>query len=324
MFELEGKQYSVEDLQAAAKKYKMEYGAYLKVMMGQGLKEIKPVKTKGSATGVDALPRKKTTPVGTVLDGVNGSSESLSNEQASFNYEQRTGNKPGSIMDLTDDDYKATNIVADFMPVDNNKVFSKNRARIAQIQKDREELESKATLYSYNNMPGLESVEYVKNQLDSFDEASVAEIKIMENNPEFKLRNDAIHQLSKNTGNNKATGNSVDDLASEFSILNLFKGRSYYKNQEASEIVSLNKSVENAVVSKLDDKQLQKLAGGFYTLEEKENLIKEVKIPIVKKKIEQIKNLNLESRAIAEAEIESINKSQEAVKKSISDLTMVK
>ena len=74
-----------------------------------------------------------------------------------------------------------------------------------------------------------------------FDEASVAEIKIMENNPEFKLRNDAIHQLSKNTGNNKATGNSVDDLASEFSILNLFKGRSYYKNQEASEIVSLNK-----------------------------------------------------------------------------------
>ena len=75
MFELEGKQYSVEDLQAAAKKYEMEYDAYLEVMMGQGLKEIKPVKTKGSATGVDALPRKKTTPVGTVLDGVNGSSE---------------------------------------------------------------------------------------------------------------------------------------------------------------------------------------------------------------------------------------------------------
>jgi hypothetical protein len=37
--------------------------------------EVKPVKTEGSATGVDALPRKKTTPVGTVLDGVNGSSE---------------------------------------------------------------------------------------------------------------------------------------------------------------------------------------------------------------------------------------------------------
>jgi hypothetical protein len=282
--------------------------------------ETKPVKTKAVATETAPVTAVNKA-VDTDLASENGSSEPLSNEQASFNYEQRTGNKPGSIMDLTDDDYKATNIVADFMPVDNNKVFSENRARIAQIQKDREELESKATLYSYNNMPGLESVEYVKDQLDSFDEASVAEIKIMENNPEFKLRNDAIHQLSKNTGNNKATGNSVDDLASEFSILNLFKGRSYYKNQEASEIVSLNKSVENAVVSKLDNKQLQKLAGGFYTLEEKENLIKEVKIPIVKKKIEQIKNLNLESRAIAEAEIESINKSQEAVKKSISDLT---
>ena len=31
--------------------------------------ETKPVKTKGSATGVDALPGKKITPLGTVLDG---------------------------------------------------------------------------------------------------------------------------------------------------------------------------------------------------------------------------------------------------------------
>ena len=35
----------------------------------------------------------------------NGSSEPLSNEQASFNYEQRTGNKPATIMDLTDEDF---------------------------------------------------------------------------------------------------------------------------------------------------------------------------------------------------------------------------
>jgi hypothetical protein len=40
MFELEGVQYSVEDLQAAAKKYEMEYDAYLKVMEGQGLKKV--------------------------------------------------------------------------------------------------------------------------------------------------------------------------------------------------------------------------------------------------------------------------------------------
>ena len=34
--------------------------------------QANPVKTEGSATGVDALPGKKTTPMGTVLDGENG------------------------------------------------------------------------------------------------------------------------------------------------------------------------------------------------------------------------------------------------------------
>ena len=249
----------------------------------------------------------------------NGSSEQVSDKQALFNYKQRTGEEAGSIMNLSDDDYVLKGPRG--FDVNSNDTFSRNRTRIDEIQEDRKKLESKATLYSYNNMPGLESVEYVKDQLEIFDKASAAEIKIMEYNPEFKLRNEAIGQLSKNTGNNQATGDPVDDLASEFNILNLFKGKSYYKNQEASEIVSLNKDVENAVVAKLDNKQLQKLAGGFYTLEEKENLIKEVKTPIVAKKIKEIKNLNTESRRIAETEIEFINKSQEAVKKSISDLT---
>ena len=75
MFELEGIQYSVEDLQAAAKKYEMEYDAYLEVMMGKGLKETKPVKTEAVAT--------ETAPVTAVNEAVdtdlaseNGSSES--------------------------------------------------------------------------------------------------------------------------------------------------------------------------------------------------------------------------------------------------------
>ena len=60
--------------------------------------EVKPVKTEAVATEDASV---------TAMDSAseNGSSEPLSNEQASFNYEQRTGNKPGSIMDLTDDDY---------------------------------------------------------------------------------------------------------------------------------------------------------------------------------------------------------------------------
>ena len=38
MFELDGIEYSVEDLKSAATKYEMEYDAYLKTMKGKGLK----------------------------------------------------------------------------------------------------------------------------------------------------------------------------------------------------------------------------------------------------------------------------------------------
>ncbi len=50
MFEIDGKQYSVDDLQKAAVKYGMDYNAYLSKMMEKGLKEIKPAKTEAVAT----------------------------------------------------------------------------------------------------------------------------------------------------------------------------------------------------------------------------------------------------------------------------------
>ena len=64
MFELNGVQYSVEDLQTAAKTYNMEYNAYLKTMRGKGLKEVETtdvvenkIETKdfqNGAAGMDA------------------------------------------------------------------------------------------------------------------------------------------------------------------------------------------------------------------------------------------------------------------------------
>ena len=50
MFEIDGKQYSVDDLQKAAVKYGMDYNAYLSKMMEKGLKEIKPAKTEAVST----------------------------------------------------------------------------------------------------------------------------------------------------------------------------------------------------------------------------------------------------------------------------------
>ena len=46
MFELNGKQYSVDDLQKAAVKYGMDYNAYLEKMTAKGLKEVKQAKTE--------------------------------------------------------------------------------------------------------------------------------------------------------------------------------------------------------------------------------------------------------------------------------------
>ena len=70
-------------------------------------------------------------------------------------------------------------------------------------------------------MSGIDSAAHVDNALKSFDEERRIEINRMEANPSFKLYNDAINQLEKDTGNNQATGDALDDLGSEFGILNV-------------------------------------------------------------------------------------------------------
>ena len=93
------------------------------------------------------------------------------------------------------------------------------------MAKDRAELERKATVYSYNNMSGLESVAYIEDQLKEFDKTAAKELEILNFDPEFKLRNDAIEQLSKDTGSNQATGDGLEDTLSEFNVLNIFRGK---------------------------------------------------------------------------------------------------
>ena len=74
MFEIDGKQYSVDDLQKAAVKYGMDYNAYLSKMMEKGLKEIKPAKTEAVATETAPVTAGDQA-VSTDLVSENGSSE---------------------------------------------------------------------------------------------------------------------------------------------------------------------------------------------------------------------------------------------------------
>ena len=75
MFELNGKQYSVDDLQNAAVKYGMDYNTYLSKMMEKGLKEIKPAKTEAVATETAPVTAENQA-VSTDLVSENGSSDS--------------------------------------------------------------------------------------------------------------------------------------------------------------------------------------------------------------------------------------------------------
>ena len=211
-------------------------------------------------------------------------------------------------------------IFTDEPAYDKTKSFRAKRDKINQMAKDREELERKATLYSYNNMPGLESVAYIDNQLQEFDATAAKELEILNLDPEFKLRNDAIEQLSKNTGSNQGTGDGLEDTLSESNVLNVFRGKSYFKDVEASEIIDLNAEIEDAVVSKLDNKQLQKLSKGFYTLQEKENLLNGVKAPIVQKKIKEIEDDGEVQLVKTEDQINNFRKTQEAIVKSLNVL----
>ena len=233
---------------------------------------------------------------------VNGLSEpKISNEQALANYKKRTGKEANSIMDLSDEDYETP--LDKFKPINYNKVVIDGRKKIKNYADERVKLTKKLEIFSYDQFGATnEAVDYVNQNLKSFDEKVDSEVKNLELNNEFKLRNDALNQLIKDTGNTQATGDSTKDLSSEFNVLNVFKGVSYYKDIEADEVISLNDEVEQDVLNKLDKRSLQKLAGGFYTLQEKEDLINEAKTGIITNRINTYKEnltkttLNVESK----------------------------
>ena len=246
---------------------------------------LKPAKIQDSASADPTVESENTG--SNLVDGSSGFK--VSNQQALLNYKKRTGKEAGSIMDLSDEDYETP--LDKFKPVDYNKVVVDGRKKIKNYADERVKLAKKLEIFSYDQFGATnEAIDYVKQGLKSFDEKVDNEVKNLELNDEFKLRNDALNQLIKDTGNIQATGEAVKDVGSEFNVLNVFRGASYYKDIEADEVISLNDEVEQNVLDKLDKRSLQKLASGFYTLQEKENLINESKSSIIDTRIKTYKD----------------------------------
>ena len=340
-FKFNEKEYSLEQVESAAKQSNLGLDEYLTKTgisrIGGDDDDDKKKKKKGVADeGANVTPAENKVPKNTDLKSEGTSSESKNidpvepavdkQSKALIAFENRTGREAKSIMELTDEDYESNIFEDPFSDnstlVDETKVFVDNRSRLKEIAKQRKDLENKATTYSYNKYgPTLESVDYIKQQLKTFDDDNAYEIENMEFEPGFKLRNDAVNQLSKDTGNYQASGDTMQDLAQEFSVLQVFAGQGSFQGVEATEEIKLKEDVQTAVIEKLDEYQLQKLAGGFYNLQEKENLINEVKIPIVQSRIEDIKKESNLFESRVEQEASDINENQQVILNSIKNLT---
>ena len=248
--------------------------------------EVKPVKTEAVATEDASV---------TAMDSAseNGSSEPLSNKQASFNYEQRTGNKPGSIMDLTDDDFIEKGPMGETLRKKNSSGvvitdYEKIKKTLKKTPEAKQKLIKLATNYAAEGLEGdvfdtwEDASQYIDDQSDKFDEEAKAEKEqIYKFDDNFKLKDKAIEQLRKDTGN---TSNTLDTPFSQ----GLFKqglqattGNWFNdaRTDMPSQVIELEDSLEGAIAGGEDVRTLQKLAQGKMNLQDKEALINKYRIP---------------------------------------------
>ena len=120
MFTLNGVEYSIEELQSAAKKANMEFDAYLKVMKGKGLKESKLKATETKKIDKDATPGKD------VGSDVNATEEPFSGVLKS---EEVSSDSPI----IPSQDFVAEEEVVDFNLGKDEKVYKKDKKEDEKI-----------------------------------------------------------------------------------------------------------------------------------------------------------------------------------------------
>jgi hypothetical protein len=222
---------------------------------------------------------------------------SVSVDQAIINFENRTGKKPSSTMELTDEDFanppSPNNIQVDISNFgvpskeENQQIYNERKSKIEKIADGRQKTERLAIKYAYENYEGDEAAAFVEKELKNYDDQYESELNLVRRD-KFAVQEAAINQLRKDTGANASKGDAFEDLTNYGSYLYKLVYAPASANEEATEIINLDKEVEAAIITDLSQRDLEKLAGGFYSLKEKEALINKHKLPIIKREADKL------------------------------------
>ena len=165
--------------------------------------------------------------------------------------------------------------------------YTEQKNKIKEIQIQRTELQNKAQRFAkkegYNQE---ETLAFVNKELANFDEQYGTDIELItEINGLTKLQKDALVELTKDTGNNASIGGNIayqfgNYLNSALKIVGVDL-EEVFRNPE---VIDLNNEIEFNIVNSLSKRELEKLAGGYTNLKEKEELINKYKIPVIERK----------------------------------------
>jgi len=225
---------------------------------------------------------------------------SVSVDQAIINFENRTGRKPSSTMELTDEDFanppSPNNIQVDISNFgvpskeEDQQIYNERKSKIEKIADGRQKTERLAKKYADDNFENEEEKNsFVEKELKNYDDQYESELNLVRRD-KFAVQEAAINQLKKDTGANANKGDTFGDLTNYGSYLYKLLYAPASTNEEATEIINLDKEVEAAIITDLSQRELEKLAGGFYSLKEKEALINKYKLPIIKREANKLES----------------------------------
>ncbi len=186
--------------------------------------------------------------------------DTLTDEGARENYYKRTGRYPSTIMDVTEEDYKAK--IFDKPKTSLNKeLFVENIEKIQNLEKQKQELQEKN-----------QDIQFVDDQINT-----------IKSNPIFDLQLKALNELKADNSNYSNTGFILEDA--ENMAINALKLVGV-DIEKPIETIDIPNDVAAEALDGMSKRNLQKLSSGNVTLQEKENIINNAQAEVYKIKTE--------------------------------------
>ena len=164
--------------------------------------------------------------------------------------------------------------------------YTDKKNAIKEIKLQRSEIENKAKrIAKSKGLDEEQSLDFINKELANFDDQYGSEIELLEDlNGLTELQRKALVELKKDTGNNASTGNTSQQLGNYFNSALSIIGVDLEEVFRDPEVIELNNEVELNIINSLSQRDLEKLAKGYFNLKEKEELINKAKIPIYQRK----------------------------------------